>query len=68
VTKQISPRIAIQMAKWFLPLSAFEYVESVLKIETGFECSQWLPKTQRNTVLMQHHDKRRAASEIVIDD
>ncbi len=56
------------MAKWFLPLSAFKYVESVLKIETGLECSQWLPKTQRNTVLMQHHDKRRAASEIVIDD
>jgi hypothetical protein len=43
-------------------------VALVRKNETGLKCSRWLPRKLKNTVLMQHHDKRRAASEIVVAD
>jgi hypothetical protein len=43
-------------------------VELVRKIETGLRCGRWLQRKLRNTVLMQYHDKRRAASEIVVAD
>jgi hypothetical protein len=43
-------------------------VALVWQIETGLKCGRWLPRKLRNTVLMQHHDKRRAASEIVVAD
>jgi hypothetical protein len=32
----------------------------------GLECGRLLPRKQRKTVLMQHQDKRKAASEIVV--
>jgi hypothetical protein len=53
-------------AKHFRPLQVIKGVELVWKIETGFRCCPWLQRKLRNTVLMQHHDKRRAASEIVV--
>jgi hypothetical protein len=34
--------------------------------ESGLECSQWLPRKLRITVLMLRNDKRRAVSEIVV--
>jgi hypothetical protein len=47
-------------------------VALIWKIKTGLECCGCqlarLPKETNNTVLMQYHDKRRAALEIVIAD
>jgi hypothetical protein len=56
----------IRAAKRFLPLQVITGIALVLKIKTGLECGRWLPTKLRNTVLMQHHDKRRAALEIIV--
>jgi hypothetical protein len=58
----------IRAAERFWPLLVINSVALVWKNETELECGRWLPRKVRKTVLMQHHDKRRAASEIVVAD
>jgi hypothetical protein len=55
-------------AECFPSLHKFMGVESVWRIEMGLECCQRLPRKLINTVLMQHHVKRRAALEIIVAD